>query len=139
MWSPPPANALMWRLYHVPGEFETAGGRAEGAGGGPAGSGSFLAGNRYELPVSACCSARRLGRVAVAGYVRVVVHECPLRVVPPRPHVQSVEGRDAVAVGARVEMEELAHQRGRRLVGRVPGGRDHDVLYAHQLELAPLR
>ena len=106
------------RLYHVRGEGEVRGLP------GPRGAREVIEESRW---------------VAVAGHARVVVHERPVRVGPPRPHVQRVEGRDAVAVGGRVEVEELAHQRGRRLVGRVPRGRDHDVLHAHQLELAPLR
>lgn len=67
------------------------------------------------------------------------VHEDPVRVVLLCPDVQGVVSRDAVAIGARVVVEQLAHQRRRGLGVRVPGRCDDDVLDADELQLAVLR
>src|SRR5256885_11827755 len=71
--------------------------------------------------------------------VGVPVDEGAERIVLPRPDVQLVEGRQAVAIRRADELKVLPHQHGRRAVrvARVPLVREHEKLDADEVQLRP--
>ena len=63
-----------------------------------------------------------------AAHVRIPHREHSARIVLPDPRVERVEGRQAIPVSGRRQVELLTEERRRRVVRRVPVGLEHDIL-----------
>src|SRR6476469_186149 len=68
-----------------------------------------------------------VGPIALAGHLRVPHREQAGGVVPPRPHLQRVEVREAEAVRTGGDVELGLEQFRRVGVLRIPCGAEHDV------------
>ena len=74
-----------------------------------------------------------------ARHVGVPVHERPEAIVPPRPDVEFVEGREPVAVRRPDELEVLTHQHGRIAAGMagIPLVGEHEKFDADEEQPRP--
>lgn len=75
-----------------------------------------------------------VGRVLGTAHRRVPIDEHPVWVVSPRPHMQLVERRKAVAVGGSHEVELLSHEHWGSGIGRMPRFGEDEELDPYQPE-----
>src|SRR5262245_36281302 len=81
-------------------------------------------------------SVARVGRKRLAGHIRMPVHECAVRILLPRPHMQRVERRKPEPVRSLEIVEELSHQLWWSAVVRfVPGVSQHQEVRSGQPRL----
>src|SRR5687767_14340628 len=93
---------------------------------------SAWTGRWHATPTRLSCSGTRVE--SFAGDLRMPVHEHAGGVLLPRPDMQRIESRQAEAVRALEQMQELSHELRRADAFLVPGVSEHQEISADELQ-----